>query len=203
MNKMLLDIPTSFESERLLLRSYQAGDGAMYFAVGQRNRQHLQPFESGNVILTMQDEEQGEALVRQLAAEWVARNCFFLGAFDKKSAEFVAQIYIGPVDWNVPEFEIGYFVDRDHEGQGYVTEAVRASLAFIFKFLGAHRVRLGCSDQNVRSYRVAERCGFVREAHYRENKLGPGGVRSGEFIYGMLKKEFEQQNADTTRGSGA
>jgi hypothetical protein len=41
MHKLLLDIPTRIETERLYLRPYQAGDGAMYYQVGQRNREHL------------------------------------------------------------------------------------------------------------------------------------------------------------------
>ena len=66
--------------------------------------------------------------MQDLAAAWAARNCFFMGAFDKRTDEFVAQVYVGPTSWNVPEFEIGYFADKDHEGQGYVSEAARAAL---------------------------------------------------------------------------
>ncbi len=50
MNKFLLDIPKRIETERLYLRSYQAGDGPTYFAASQRNREHLKEFESGNII---------------------------------------------------------------------------------------------------------------------------------------------------------
>ena len=41
MHKMLLEIPTRIETERLYLRPYQAGDGAMLYAIGKRNREHL------------------------------------------------------------------------------------------------------------------------------------------------------------------
>jgi len=33
MPKMLSDIPTSFEIERLIIRGYEPGDGAWYYAV--------------------------------------------------------------------------------------------------------------------------------------------------------------------------
>ncbi|NTV84235.1 MAG: hypothetical protein HGA23_08050 [Bacteroidales bacterium] len=58
-----------------------------------------------------------------MQAAFIARNCFFFGAFEQNA--FVAQIYIGVVNWDLPELEIVYFVDRYHEGQGYVTEAVK------------------------------------------------------------------------------
>jgi RimJ/RimL family protein N-acetyltransferase len=191
MHRMLLDIPTRIETARLILRCYQAGDGRWYYAMSQKNRAHLSRYEAGNRAMAIQSEEDAEAMVRAMAAEWVARNAFFMGAFDKKSDEFVAQIYVGPVSWNAQEFQIGYFVDQDHAGQGYVTEAVKATLGFIFEHLKARRVSLECDDTNVRSYRVAERCGMIREGHFRENKKHPDGTFSGTLYFGLLRSEFE------------
>ena len=191
MHKLLLDIPTQIETERLVLRCYQAGDGRWYYPMSQKNRAHLSRYEAGNRAMAIQSEEDAEVMVRAMATEWIARDAFFMGAFDKQSGEFVAQIYVGPVDWDVPEFQIGYFADRDHEGQGYVTEAAKAALGFIFEHLKAHRVRLACNDTNARSYRVAERCGMVREGHFRENHRHPDGTLSGSLYFGLLRSEFE------------
>jgi aminoglycoside 6'-N-acetyltransferase len=188
---MLLEIPEHLEAERLFLRPYRAGDGRWYYGTSQRNRAHLARYEADNVVMSLEDEQHAEVVVRELAAEWAARNCFFLGAFDKQTEEFVAQIYIGPVNWGLPEFEIGFFVDREREGQGYVTESVKAALGFVFEHLQAHRVRLQCDDTNRRSWRVAERCGMVREGHFRENKRNPDGTISGTLYYGLLRAEFD------------
>jgi RimJ/RimL family protein N-acetyltransferase len=141
--------------------------------------------------MSIQSEEDAEVIVRELAAAWVARDCFVMGAFDRTTDEFVAQIYVGPVDWNLPEFEIGYFVDRDHEGRGFVTEAVKATISLIFEHLKAHRVRIQCDDTNVRSYQVAERCGLTREGHFRQNKKHPDGTFSGTLYFGLLRSEYE------------
>jgi ribosomal-protein-serine acetyltransferase len=191
MHKLLLDLPTRFETERLYLRCYQAGDGPWFYAMSQKNRAHLMQYESENVVMNIQSEEQAEIVVRDLAADWVARNNFFLGVFDKKSDEFVAQVYIGPVKWDLPEFEVGYFADVEHEGQGFVTEAVKGALRFIFTTLQAPRIHLKCDDTNIRSWRVAERCGITKEGHFRENKKNPDGTFSGTFLYAMLRSEFE------------
>ncbi len=185
-----LDLATRIETDRLYLRPYRPGDGPWYYAVSVRNRAHLMRYESGNIIMTIRSEQDAEAVVQDLAAAWTEANCFFLGAFDIKTDEFVAQIYIGPVNWDLPEFQIGYFVDKDHEGQGCVTKAVKGALGFIFDRLGAHRVRLECDDTNVKSYRVAERCGMIREGHIRENKRNPDGTLSGTLHYGLLRSEF-------------
>jgi ribosomal-protein-alanine N-acetyltransferase len=190
-HKMLLEVPERIEAERVYMRPYTAGDGQWYYAMSQKNRSHLARYEAGNVVMSIASEQDAEVVVRELAAEWVARNYFFMGAFDRETDGFVAQIYVGPVNWDVPAFEIGFFVDKDHEGQGYVTEAVRAAMGFIFQHLGAHRVRLECDDTNERSWRVAERCGMVREGHIRENKRNADGTLSGTLHYGLLKREFE------------
>jgi RimJ/RimL family protein N-acetyltransferase len=188
MHKMLLEVPTHYETERLLVRCYEAGDGDWYYAVGQKNHAHLERYESGNVIFSLNSVEAAEVAVRGMQADFIAHNCFFFGAFEQNA--FVAQIYIGVVNWDLPEFEIGYFVDREHEGQGYVSESVRGALHFTFEHLRAQRVRLECDDTNLRSIRVAERCGFRREAHFRENKRHPDGTLSGTIIYGLLRREF-------------
>jgi len=193
MHKLLLDIPTRIETERLYLRCYQAGDGPWYYEMSQKNKSHLARYESGNAVMTIDTEEDAEIAVRSFAATWVARNAFFLGAFRRDTHEFVAQIYVGAVNWDLPEFEIGYFVDAEHEGQGYVTEAAGAALGFAFEHLGAHRVRLRCDDTNERSFRVAERCGMLREGHMRENKKNADGSISGTLHYGILRGEFMER----------
>lgn len=190
MHKLLLNLPTRLESERLSLRSYQAGDGPLCYAISQRNRAHLLRFEAGNSLMSIQSEEDAEIMARQFAIDWAARIHFFLAAFDKTSGQFVAQIYIGVVDWNLPEFEIGYIADCEHEGRGFVSEGVRAVLGFAFNHLHAARLRIECDDSNLRSIHVAERCGFTREGHLRENKRHADGSISGTLHFGLLRREF-------------
>jgi RimJ/RimL family protein N-acetyltransferase len=190
-NKMLLEVPTFYNTRRLHVRSYEPGDGDWYYAVGQKNHAHLERFESGNVIFALRSVEEAEVAVREMQADFIARKCFFFGAFEKN--RFVAQIYIGVVSWELPEFEVGYFVDRDYEGQGYVSEAVRGALSFTFQHLLAQRVRITCDETNLRSRRVADRCNFTLEAHFRENKRHPDGTLSGTMVYGLLHSEFISQ----------
>jgi aminoglycoside 6'-N-acetyltransferase len=190
MHKLLLDIPSRIETERLFLRCYQAGDGPWYCAMSHRNKPHLARYEAGNPVMKIETEEEAEIVVRDFAAAWIARNAFFMGAFRKDTQTFVAQVYVGPINWDLPEFEVGYFADVAHEGQGYVTEAVNGALHFIFDHLKAQRVRLECDDTNVRSYRVAERCGMVKEGHLRANKQNADGSISSTLLYGLLRSEY-------------
>lgn len=184
--------PERIETERLLLRPYQAGDGEMYYAVSRKNRAHLQRYESDNVLMEIDSVDEAETIVREIAAEWENQNCYFVGVFDKTEGEFLAQVFVGYKDRDLPDFIIGYIADVEQEGRGYVAEAVRAVLPVLFRNLGAHRVTIHMDDTNVRSQRVAERCGFNLEGHIRENKLNEDGSYSGTLRYGMLRGEFEE-----------
>jgi RimJ/RimL family protein N-acetyltransferase len=190
MNKYLLDIPERMETKRLYLRAYGAGDGPMYYAAGTRNQEHLAEFESGNVLLHLESPDHAEAIVRELAANWISRTCFFIGIFHKATSEWVGQVYVGPTDWELPEFAIGYVADVHHEGKGYISEAVTRVLDMLFRELGAHRVKSDCNEDNARSWRLLERCGFRREGHLLENKRNADGSFHGDYLYGLLRREY-------------
>jgi RimJ/RimL family protein N-acetyltransferase len=193
MNKFLLDIPECIETQRLTLRPYKAGDGPMYYAASQRNQEHLAEFESENLLMHLESEIHAEAVVRELAADWVARACFFIGIFEKETGEWVGQIYVGPTHWDLPEFTIGYVADVAHEGQGFISEAVLAVLRMLFINIGAHRVKSDCNEHNTRSWRLLERCGFTREGHLRENRQNADGSFHGDYLYAILRREYEVQ----------
>jgi RimJ/RimL family protein N-acetyltransferase len=185
--------PPRIEAERIYIRSYQDFDGPWLYAVSEKNQTHLARYESENFLMSIDSEQEAEDIARELLADWQDQTCFFMPVFKKESDEFVAQIYVGPTNQDLPEFIIGFIADVDHQGQGYVTEGLKASLNFIFKELQAHRVFLECDDTNQRSWEVAERCGFIREGHLRENKQHPGSPISGTYIYGLLKSDWEMQ----------
>jgi RimJ/RimL family protein N-acetyltransferase len=178
------------KTERLYLRPYRVEDAAWYAAMSLRNREHLRRFEGGNAAMTIENEQDAERVLAEFAANWGAGRAFFLGAFHSETDEFVAQIYVGVPNRDLPEFEVGFFADAAREGQGYVSEAVRGVLPFLFGEMGGRRVRLECDATNERSARVAERCGFKLEGHLRENHAWPDGQVTGTLLYGMLAAEL-------------
>ncbi len=189
MHRLLLEIPTSLETERLLLRCYEAGDGKTFYDMIQSSKDHLAAEVNPEELNV--DEESAEIHIRQLAADWVARKKFIFGVWEKGTNTLVAQVEIYPIDWDTPDFEIGYFIAKDREGQGIVAEAVQELLHFSFTVLQAHKLTIRCKDTNTRSANVAERCGFVREGHLRETKRTEDGGFRGLFQYGMLRQEYE------------
>lgn len=190
------ELPTQMTTDRLILRRYQAGDGQWYAPMSVRNRPHLARYEADNPVMGIQNEADAEAVMHDFVVAWDEGRAFFLGCFRREDGAFVGQLYVGPVSWELPEFTVGYFGDQDYGGQGYITEAVRASLRLCFTHLKAHRVRLECDDTNGPSLRVAERCGFAREGHLRENRRWPDGAMSGTLLFGLLRDEWTQASLE-------
>ena len=200
MNDTMLNLPECLETARLILRPYRVEDASAYLDVCLRNKEHLLPYEAGNPALVVNTFEDAATLTRRYSEYWAERSVFFLGAWQKTTDDFTAQIYIGPISWELPEFAIGYFADVRHAGKGFVTEATRAAVDFCFRHLNAWRLRIECNETNTGSWKIAERCGFTREGHLRQthrNILLADGTFSGDYIYGLLRSEWAP-NAERT-----
>lgn len=84
--------------------------------------------------------------------------------------------------------EVGYWLAQPARGQGHATRAVRAICRWGFEVLGLERVDLLAATGNPASQRVAERCGFTREAVFRSYMRSKQG-RQDMIAYGLLAGE--------------
>ncbi|MEA2499458.1 MAG: ribosomal-protein-serine acetyltransferase [Actinomycetota bacterium] len=84
--------------------------------------------------------------------------------------------------------ELGYWLRSDLAGQGYMTEAASAAIAFAFDDLDLHRLELHAAEGNDASMRVAEKLGFQREGLARHAGFG-GGSWQDMHIYGLLSTD--------------
>lgn len=64
---------------------------------------------------------------------------------------------------------IGYFLDKEHNGKGYTTEATKLLVEFGFEVLKLHRIEAGVMPHNIASIRVLEKAGFEKEGIARKN----------------------------------
>lgn len=58
---------------------------------------------------------------------------------------------------------IGYFLDKNHNGKGYTTEAAKLIVDYGFNELHLHRIEAGVMPHNIGSIRVLEKAGFHKE----------------------------------------
>jgi len=87
--------------------------------------------------------------------------------------------------------EIGFIFHPDYQGQGYATEASQILLTLGFKEFGLHRIFGRCDARNKASYRLMERLGMRREAHFIHNEIFKGEW-GDEFVYAILQDEWSK-----------
>ena len=191
---MLLDIPTRLDTERLTIRKYAEGDGQELYLLLERNSNREFLRENVEEVASLKTEDDAEIKVRKHSAEWFARDRFVMGIWLKSENKYVGEMWIEPKKWEVPSFEIGWFLDQGYQRRGIATEATRRSLDFLFNDLNAHKVIVITRDTNPRSYKLAERLGFRREGHLRESGI-ENGKRYGLLYYGMLRTEFSSRQS--------
>ena len=173
---VLLDVPQPIETPRLVLRAPRPGDGAALNEAVLESIEALQRWMPW--AIPTPTPEQSESWCRTSAAEFIERKHFALLLLARQdTGTLVGSSGMKAIDWKVPRFEIGYWVRRRFEGQGYVTEAAGAIARFAFEHLGARRVEIRMDDRNERSWRVAERLGFRLEGVLRNESREAGGLR--------------------------
>ena len=161
MKPILLDPTSEFETERLTIRFYRPGDGALAQAAYVEGGEHVHQWVGwADPKLTL---EEAEEQIRKGYAAFLTHERFPFFFFLKGSSTLVGMTALHHIDWDVPKFEIGYLVLPRFEGQGYCGEVVRWITHLAFDCLSARRVEIRTNHHNERSYRVAERAGFQFE----------------------------------------
>jgi len=84
---------------------------------------------------------------------------------------------------------IGWTLGKAFEGNGYMTEAANALLEHLFLREGFHRAYAMTSTDNRKSWRLMERLGMRREAHFIKNCYHDG-VWVDEYVYAILAEEW-------------
>ena len=199
MKPILLDIPERLETDRLIISIYENGDGAEFFEILQANYAHLQ--EELSETHELKSIEDAEAYVRYKRVAWLSRERLVPKIIEKSTGRMIGQLWIEP-RWDRMIFEIGYFVEAQSQGKGYITEAVQGIGAFLFAELGARKLEILTKITNTRSIAVAERCGFRQEAQLRERSRTIAGEAVDLLCFGLLRDEFENPHGRFSTMSG-
>lgn len=114
------------------------------------------------------------------------RSCDFL-ILHRDNAEHVGNCGLHRFNWQTRVFEIGWWCRRRYQRQGFITEAAAALTEFAFQHLGARRVWCLGDEENMRSWRVAERLGFVFEGTLKSERGDPNGTRRDMRVYAVTR----------------
>jgi RimJ/RimL family protein N-acetyltransferase len=180
---ILVDLPESFETERLLIRSPRPGDGPEVYRAVRESIAELTPWMAWPREHRTVDDL--EASARKARMAFLGRSELSLHLYLTGTDTPVGSSRLQRIDWEVPKFEIGYWCRTSFTGRGYITEAVMRITAFAFDTLGARRVEIRCDFRNLPSTRVAERAGFKLEGTLHNNEVGTDGRLRDTLIYAL------------------
>ncbi|HEX2884263.1 MAG TPA: GNAT family N-acetyltransferase [Candidatus Limnocylindria bacterium] len=178
---ILLDFPESFTSQRLLIRAPLPGDGVDVHAAVAESLDALRPWMPW--ALGPQSVEAAEARVREARAEFLARRDLRLHLYRREDGAFVGSSGLHRIHWEVPAFEIGYWIRTSETGRGYASEAARRIADFAFDQLAAERVEIWCDARNEPSAAVARRAGFALEARLNRHRRDTSGALSDSLCF--------------------
>ncbi len=185
-NPILIEFPDQIETERLILRSTRPGDGKALRQSVLESQSYLKHWMAWAVEIP--DEEGYEKMVRENHVAFISRTNLMLVIISKENGKMIGGTGFHNLNWDVPSFEIGYWLNPNYTGRGYVTEAVNALTDFAFNTLKAKRVEIQCDADNVRSAAVAERAGYTLDGtlkHHRRHHITK--ELSNTLIYSKVK----------------
>ncbi|MBT0570922.1 GNAT family N-acetyltransferase [Curvibacter sp. CHRR-16] len=162
---ILREIPSVLQSQRLILRCPQAGDGALVHLAIVESLVALRQFPASLPwAMREQSIESSEIFCRTAHADFLAGKGFAYLVLDKTDSKLIGCAGLHRPDWDMSQIEIGYWCRSSQTGHGYISEAVRTLTDIALHHLPITRVVLVTDEHNHPSMAVAHRTGFTLES---------------------------------------
>lgn len=148
------------ETARLSLRLPTVQEAPLIVKFLEKNRDHFYPWEPLRPpeYFSLEAWQNGCHYARE---EYLNDASLRLKVFLKEAPVLIGfanftNIVRGPLQSCL----LGYMLDKDYQGKGLMTEALRAGIRFIFEEQNLHRIEASYMPRNQRSANVLKRLGF-------------------------------------------
>lgn len=188
---------TRLYGRRIVLRPLVAEDFGSWSEVRLRNGEWLTRWEPRRLQFQPEPETDREIFAARCSARERERQSGTQYAF----GVFVDGRLAGEVNLNnvtrgaMQSATIGYWIDRDRAGHGFIPEAVVAVMRFAFEDLQLHRIEVCIIPRNSSSHRVVQKIG-MREEGVALRFLEIDGVWEDHVRYGFTAEEWESRRGE-------
>lgn len=168
----------------LYLRRISHQDAEEVFDLIDKNREHLShwlPF-----VETTRSPDNTHAFIEQLHRSHSREMVFSICYQDL----ITGLIGFKDIDRANQRLEIGYWISKENEGKGIVTDACRNLIDKAFKKLNMNRVQIKCGVGNSRSSSIPKRLGFQFEGIELDGEKHKDRFIDLE-VYSMLKRNWQ------------
>jgi ribosomal-protein-alanine N-acetyltransferase len=176
-------------SDRLIIRDLSIDDLENHHELISDNTvmKYLQDIKTNNI------NESKENLMKAINnIESNNRKYYFFVIEDKIINKFIGEIGYTKIK-NTPFGKLvrmGYFIKQKYWNKGYTTEAVKRVIEYAFNENNVYRIGIGCNKENIYSEKKKKKCGFIKEAEFKECVFHDGKLKD-RVEYRLLKKEWK------------
>lgn len=162
----------TLQTQRLLLRSFGPADLENVFA-GLSHPEVILHYGVSFATLEATQEQMDwyASIEREGTGLWRA-------ICTKEDGAFLGAIGLNNIVQQHRRGEIGFWLMPEHQGKGYISEALPVIIEHGFSALGLHRITAEVETDNAASAKVLVKGGFVHEGTLRECEWKDGRVIS-------------------------
>ena len=146
------------EGKKISLKILTPNDDGDMLDFYIRNKKHLENFEPNrdNIFYTKQVQHN---ILTETYRQYLNGSSLDFGIY--KSERLIGKIRLSNIVYGIFKSGIiGYSIDKDEQGKGYMKDAVETLTKYAFEELDLHRVEASTLTDNERSKRVLLGCGF-------------------------------------------
>lgn len=172
-------------NERLLLRTYSAGDAPALSALINLSRGQLQQWLPW--VAHIRTEADALYFIRKTKQQQATQSGITMAIF--RDGLLAGGITMQYWDHELQSARLGFWIGKPYEGQGLVSEALTRFIDFLFGHTAIQKLEIRFVPENKRSAAVATRMGFRPEGvlrhSYRHN-----GRATDLVVTGLLRTEW-------------
>ncbi|MCC6704784.1 MAG: GNAT family N-acetyltransferase [Thermomicrobiales bacterium] len=188
----MIRFPSAITTERLIIRRWRDTDAQLLWEAVDESREHLATYLPW--VRFYRSPTDASDFIARARREWPDGYQLPLAILDRATGRLLGGSGYHSLEPTVTGWrtlEIGYWLRAGEEGKGYMRETVRAQIRLAFE-LGIENLLLFCDNRNRPSYRVAEACGFRREAILRRDTRTHIGELRDSRRYALLPEEARE-----------
>lgn len=134
------------------------------------------------MFLPYESLAETEAAIRESEEQWRMTNPHHREFVILKDGAHIGGITLYFLD-DRTEGELGWVLNKEYWGHGYVTEAAKAMLQYAKERCGVHRMIACCDSENAPSRRVMEKLGMTHAVTGKRTNRSMGSTERIELIY--------------------
>jgi len=144
------------ETARLRLRQIEMDDAENIYnhRLKEKVNTHLENFQHKSI-------DQTKTFIKTIQTNVAANNTIYWIINEKGSDTFIGSICLWNIDKETEKGEIGYTLEPEFHGKGYMTEALEKTIEFAFNTIKLKNIEAYTSKNNIGSIKVLTKNNFT------------------------------------------